>query len=488
MQTLFRHLAPCGLFLLATLTAGAALAGPTPAYTTQPQDVTVEEGQPATFTSMPPAGKWRIQWYRKPAGGTYTAILNATTSSYLLPKATLADNGASYFVRSKSGSVVLDSNPALLTVKPATGNWTPTGTALYNRAGHTATRLADGRVLIAGGQGAQAEAWLSAEIYDPATNSFSRTGNLRAGRSGHRAVLMKDGRVLLTGGRTASNTPELSSEIYDPAKGVFESLGTTIITARADPFLFSLPDGKVLIAGGTTAVGQQFVNAWGNVNTYYPPVRATQIFDPVTRTASAGATMPAPGRTDTSATATVLADGRILFAGGEVMDYVSYAQDPQWIRPTMVEIYDPASGQFTAAGALPAARYMHQAILLRNGKVLLAGGAVMDSSGSAVEKSSSTLLYDPASASFSAGTPMYWGRAQDISMNHLPDGRILVFGGNPGGYQPAEVTELYDPSSATFSEGMKLYRYRYQATPLANGRILFSGGFYNLALQPSMLY
>ena len=60
--------------------------------------------------------------------------------------------------------------------------------------GETATRLADGRVLVAGGCST------AAELYDPATGTFSPTGSMSAVRAGKTATLLHDGRVLFTGG------------------------------------------------------------------------------------------------------------------------------------------------------------------------------------------------------------------------------------------------------------------------------------------------
>ena len=64
-----------------------------------------------------------------------------------------------------------------------------------SRAGHTASLLTDGQVLIAGGHEDN-----SAELYDPPTHSFVAPSRMNASRYGHSATLMPDGTVLIAGG------------------------------------------------------------------------------------------------------------------------------------------------------------------------------------------------------------------------------------------------------------------------------------------------
>src|SRR6185295_8231224 len=95
------------------------------------------------------------------------------------------------------------------------------------RAGHSATRFADGRVLIAGGDAAG-----TAEIYDPTAGKFVAVGSLGVARSMHSAALLQDGRVLLVGGRDGSGNALLSGEIFDTPAGAFSDVDSVLRVGR----------------------------------------------------------------------------------------------------------------------------------------------------------------------------------------------------------------------------------------------------------------
>lgn len=133
------------------------------------------------------------------------------------------------------------------------GTFTPGPQMTMPRSEHTATTLADGRILIAGGVGAGWTFLADAEIFDPANGKFSPVGKMSVPRESHTSTLLKDGRVLITGGhkdRRSAMTIFASSEIFNPAKNLFEASGN-LKTKRHKHAAALLADGNVLIAGGS---------------------------------------------------------------------------------------------------------------------------------------------------------------------------------------------------------------------------------------------
>jgi hypothetical protein len=140
-----------------------------------------------------------------------------------------------------------------------------TGAMATAREQHTATLLADGRVLIVGGTTSQpaplTSAWLATgtgdlhptatvEVYDPSTGSFSVTGSMAEARTFHTATLLPSGEVLVAGGGAENST----AEVYDPATGAFSIIGGMEI-GRSGHTATLLPNGSVLVAGGGMFAG-----------------------------------------------------------------------------------------------------------------------------------------------------------------------------------------------------------------------------------------
>lgn len=213
------------------------------------------------------------------------------------------------------------------------------------RAGFTATLLRDGRVLIVGGYDNHTREFLrSTEIFDPATETFTATGELLVERSAHTATLLEDGRVLIVGGGTFDEV-FASAELYDPETGTFSLVGDLSLP-RYKHAAARLTDGSVLIVGGS------------NIDDWAGQYTSVERFDPDTKTFSAVDSLNAE-RFKLSDAVAVLSSGHILVAGGSAT----------------VEVYDPVTGRFTVvAGSIDEARFYATATALADDRVLIVGG------------------------------------------------------------------------------------------------------------------
>lgn len=329
---------------------------------------------------------------------------------------------------------------------------TSTGDLVRARMGHTATLLADGRVLIVGGSSPRAgygstdEPVASAEIWDPASGTFAVTGALLEPRSGHTATLLQDGRVLVVGG-DGEDLIAATAEIWDPATGLFTSTGAPT-RARTACTATLMADGTVLVVGGRSPDGPT-----GSIESWDP---RTGLFHMVGQMRT-----PRFGHT-----ATLLPDGRVLIVGGSGDDGV--------IGST--ELFDPASGTSRVVGSLMEARHSDTATELPDGSVLVVGGSA---SGIRPDLAAAE-RWDPGTELFGPAGTLPVGREAHTG-TLLPDGRVLVAGGlnAPPHGRLAVATEIWDPDTASFGSGpaMQQRRVDHTATLLATGQVLFTGGW-----------
>jgi hypothetical protein len=345
--------------------------------------------------------------------------------------------------------------PATTLLPTATGSLERLSPAIQmnmGRAAHTATLLADGRVLIAGGfrqEGTREISIASAELYDPETNTFIPRGELNEPRSGHTATLLPDGQVLIAGGWGASGITA-TAELYDPQSGEFRYTAS-LAAPRAGMTATLLPDGLVLIAGGESAT-----------NTPQP---VAELYDPATDTFNQKGSLN-QGRY--GHTATLLMNGKVLLIGGNVGHNTVLIS---------AEVYDPASEEFTLTGKISMVRHKHAAVLMQDGNVLVIGGSDQrDWSG----KYSSAEIYDPLAGTFSRTADLTAERFKlaDAAVL-LDDGNVLVGGGN-------RLVELFEVNNQRFIPVGELDNDYYFAvlTRLIDGRVLITGG-YDSSIQPS---
>lgn len=316
---------------------------------------------------------------------------------------------------------------------------------ITGRAAHTATLLADGTVLLAGGFATGEQALPSAEIFDPETRAFSPAGSMSVPRQSHTATLLPDGRVLLAGGFNGDYLA--SAEIYDPITDSFTSTGSMAM-ARSGHVAVLLNSGNVLLTGGT---GQ----GWTFLAT-------SELYDPESGSFSTTGNMMMPRE---SHTATRLNNGEILIAGGH-----------QGRRSSITiydsaEIYNPISGTFTLTGGMIVQRHKHDATLLADGRVLISGGAdERDAQGAYI----STEIFDPETSTFTPSANMHNARYKHTGTSILlENGQVLLVGG-------ASAAEIYDPRSETFREAadsVGTARFFATVTLLPNDEMLLAGGY-----------
>jgi hypothetical protein len=400
---------------------------------------------------------------------------------------------------------------------PATGTWFAAAPMNIPRYQHTATVLPDGTVLVAGGRTTGSINTKTAEIFDPATNTWTKlTSSLSVARSYHTATLLPaQGQVLLAGGFGTAN-PLTNADLYDPVAKTFTPTGALSIT-RYQHTATLLQNGQVLITGGQGGTGAvtASTNAQSTLEIYDPagggftPVTSllkkpryqhgasllgdgtvlitggsstattlvtAEIFalsgGPATATTTLTTNNLATGRFQH--TSTVLADGRVLLVGG------TGTGGAAGIYPQLTaEIYDPIAGTFTATGGLSNGRFLHAADVLPNGEVMVAGGQA-----SFINSTNSIEVYDPNAGIWHLAGGQVIGRQQHTT-TLLADGRVLVVGGQGAGSgtsaQPLSYlksAQIYDPATHSWSSTGSLTtgRYDHAATLLSDHRVLVTGG------------
>jgi hypothetical protein len=350
--------------------------------------------------------------------------------------------------------------------------------------------LANGRVLAVGGTNGSGylPTHYGVEQYDPVAKTWASpascgtchgspppaaldsrpTGHLHVERCQHTATLLSNGKVLVAGGET-SNGPTNITELFDPATGTWSLwpvVGRTCTTCHTDPpsdasdkpaghlhtpryghTATLMPDGTVLVAGGKNANGY-LMNVEPAAGPGTGPGIGLEVsveqYDPATGTWAppkdcedchrhglVGGHYGHLGPNGRSGhTATLLPNGEVLVAGGELYgNALSSAM-----------LYDPAHREWIDTTPMAAARYGHKATLLTNGKVLVTGGYY--SSGGSISAVNSAELFDPASGTWTTTSPLGTARAMHTA-TLLPDGEVLVAGGFDSFDIPLSSPEMY---------------------------------------------
>lgn len=271
---------------------------------------------------------------------------------------------------------------------------------------------------------------------------WSTASPMAAARSEHTATLLPDGKVLVAGG-TDGTTTFSSAELYDPITNNWSSAGSMAISRRAFTATL-LSNGKVLVTGGGSP----------------------ELYDPATNSWSSAGYMILERY---SHSAVLLPNGKVLVVGGGAL--------------SIAELYDPLTNSWSFAGSMTINSILQSAVLLPSGKVLVAGG--FSSSSIPLIPLTRAELYDPYNNSWSSAGSMEFARYEH-SATLLSNGKVLVAGGFDG-YTQRSTAELYDPITNSWGPAASMAGSRggHTATLLADGNVLVTGGRSLLAINGS---
>lgn len=359
-------------------------------------------------------------------------------------------------------AMLMTASPTVRAVTLAT--WSLTGSlSTAHTNGATATRLADGRVLVVGGLGSSA-----AEIYDPATGGWTAVASMSVPRAGHTSTLLPNGKALVTGGLDQMDCfPDCpvivhqTAEIYDPSTDSW-TLTAPLTTPRSSHTATDLGNGRVLLVGGFDLSGV---------------FSTSEIYNPMTNTWSARGSMLSHR---SSHTATRLGNGMVLVAGGYGITNAALQT---------AELFNPVTGKFTPTGNMVTSRGFHTAARIMNGMVLVAGG-INGPFTPGFPALGEAELYDPATGSWSPTGSMTTPRFAN-TLNLLLNGQVLAAGGEDMDVSVLQSSETYNPGSGVWTAGPDMTTPRASATGtlLQNGQVLVASGFFiNNALLTAELY
>jgi large repetitive protein len=438
----------------------------------------------------PATGTWRF------TGGTDTGREYQTAT--LLPGGEVLVAGG---LSSCDEGVCTDARSAEL-YHPSTGRFTATGSMHTVREQHTATLLRDGDVLVAGGlsrpgYGPGGGTSTDAELYHPATGTWSRAAPMAAPHAGQTATLLRNGWVLMAGGQTRV------AEIYEPQRAIWVTAGS-MTTVRSHQTATLLPTGHVLVTGGDgpdnvpQSTAEEFLAGRGPLVNITPAsiafggqqvgtasrARSYQVTnDGSADLVAAGVALTGPHPGDFRAatncarapvppggTCTVRVSFAPTFTGLRKAAAVVSGNAPGPPREVGVDGFGGGPDAWVPVGSMITPRDNFTATLLPDGKVLVAGGQNNPSHSLA-----SAELYNPATRTFCATGALHTARSS-AAATLLPDGQVLVAGGM-GNLANLASAELYNPATGRWhlTTPMHAAGYGTTSTLLPDGKVLVAG-------------
>ncbi|MCE7980699.1 MAG: tandem-95 repeat protein [Caldilinea sp. CFX5] len=458
-------------------------------------------------------GAWATSDLFDPATNSWLQVPNMSTPR-TRHTVSLLPNGQ-VLVAGGAGNNVLSAVITATLYDPILNQWQASTNLKFARNLHTATQLCNGKILLVGGW-TGSTALASVELYDPPSappTAPVATADNYSAITGQ--TLMVDAPGVLTNDSDPNGDPLTAILVSSPANGtvflnpnggfvytptvsfrgvdsfsykandgnldsnvaaVTLAVVTPSCTAGNWPFVpdlaiaryehvtVLLPDGRVLVIGGTQAISGAGAD-----------LTSTELYNPATNAWQLGPNLSMPRA---AATGTLLPNGNVLLVGGE----------DRGTSLASVEIFDPDANTWTPAASMGTPRHGHTTTLLKNGQVLVIGGATRASSDPAL---SNAEIYNPQTNSWSSVASMSTGRHIHTA-TLLNNGQVLVTGGYAAPHIQATVNsaELYNPETNTWTTlpAMSNPRAAHTALLLNNGRVLVTGGEHTTAWATSDLF
>jgi PKD repeat protein len=267
--------------------------------------------------------------------------------------------------------------------------------------------LADGRIIVVGGQnGSPHDGTAITSLFDPVTETWTRGRDMHDLRWYATSTTLPDGRVLVSSGDAPDGTRSTVPEVYDPPTNTWTQLTGATRDQALYPLMFVLPNGTVYDAGPKTSTAVITTTGTGSL--------------------TAGPTAPY-STSGYSESGVMYAPGKILRAGGG---------DPA-VATAMVIDMKQASPSWRMVQSMSFPRRRMNLMILADGSVMAIGGTRRsDDVAQAVLEGE---IWNPATETWTVVAAMAEARMYHSSAVLLPDGRVVVGGGEASGRLHAQV-------------------------------------------------
>ncbi len=314
-----------------------------------------------------------------------------------------------------------------------------------------------------------------------ATGAGSNTSvNMSSPRTGHSATLLADGRVLVAGGNTTTiNNPNFttynSAELFDPTTELFSMVPSTMSVARTEQCAVTMPDKRVLMISGS-----------GNFFSSPPDFSMVDIFDPATNSFSSQHVagyqlLPTGSSGDDSLHCFLLPGKRVFIFGGAIWSPTAITQ---MAAPSVLDLTTWTVRPVTLIGSDPLVyeRYYASAAQAFDGRVFVVGGMTAHYLGiGTTQASADVLVFDPATETMQVVGQMLTARVY-AGILPMDDGSIEVYGGSnwaSDGMTAQRLTSIEripSTGSATSIGDLAAIKLYFTSAMLQNGLSLHMGG------------